>query len=238
MGGSTTGSLQEIKLPIPVPILHLTREKFRAACRSAEPEIKALLAKEGSTWGPKYVRTRMINPTNGAVYEKTFGRFQPWQNAWGPKKNFDHIARAKVWASYVHKMDTRDLTDQFVPKVMRDKNDKPYVGGIYRNGFSTGTSGAFGPIDHQIDEIVNFHLIANELKDGCQLIVRCENPGCRNGEHEVQVEVYKDEIHIINVANGRRLPYSLDVFNSNGQVKLNKNNMHALNIIRITRAAA
>lgn len=234
MGGSTTGSLQEIKLPIPVPILHLTREKFRAACKSAEAEILALLAEEGSTWGPKYVRTRMINPTNGAVYEKTFGRFQPWQNAWGPKKNFDHIARAKVWASYVHKMDTRDLTDQFVPKVMRDKEGKPYVGGIYRNGFSTGTSGAYGPVDHKIDEIINSRLIDNELVVGACFVGTCP------GGHEEEVIILDRQENTLYL---RRLsdqycyrdPFQIERIY--GMVFLHDPDC-SVNVVRITKNAA
>lgn len=244
MGGPTTGSLQGIKLPIPVPILHLTRKKFREACKTATPEIEALLAEEGSTWGPKYVRTRVLNTMNGAVYEKTFGRFQPWQNAWGPQKNFDHIARAKVWASYVHKMDTRDLTDQFVPKVMRDKDNKPYVGGIYRNGFSTGTSGAYGPVDHQIDEIVNFHLVANELKNGCRFMARCEMysscPDCEDDDagSEVTVEIYNDLLYLVRMSDDTRSQYPFDVENSGGNVKLTGGNEFDLDILRITKSAA
>lgn len=238
MEASVVANKPELVIP------YLNREMFREACKRAKSEIEAILARDGATWGPQYVQVRVWNPRNNVIYTRRFGRWQPWKDAWGPRKDFGKIAEAKLFTSWKYRMDTCDLTDQYVDEIMRDKEGRPYTGGIFRNGMATSASGALGTTDHEISEVLSYEILAGELKDGCHLLARCEAylecPDCSEDDEgsEIRVEMRNNNLYLVRVSDGERsdLPFYME--NVNGLVKLTGGNEYPLDVLRITRKAA
>lgn len=133
--------------------MHIINEEMvNRAIDLARPSAEAILAAEGTTWGPKWVKgfVRVIGDDTNFPF--TFGQVTEWNLEWGPNRSFDQVALAKLIVA-----DREGLNTSYVVALfphMLEEGEFLYPGGAHRDGNSSSASGAKGRADEAIAELV------------------------------------------------------------------------------------
>jgi hypothetical protein len=125
-------------------------EIFAEAVRLTDKYAQALLARQGMTWGPRYVRAVARLPQQEELFEATLGFPQEWDPAWGDDEvDFGPIARNKLAQALRAGASGRAKWE--LPWFL-ERGDYLAAGGVATTdrGVAVGVSGAYGLVDEAI----------------------------------------------------------------------------------------
>ncbi|NTU66322.1 MAG: hypothetical protein HGB08_00160 [Candidatus Moranbacteria bacterium] len=132
----------------------ITEEMVREGVRLAMPAIDAILAKEGTTWGPKLVMWCVKIPgSENDIHGESFGESarwtdKNWEEGWESTGKFLAIARKKLAVAERERIAT-SVVAATRPWCL-EEGEFLYPGGVYCDGVSVAVSGAKGETDEAI----------------------------------------------------------------------------------------
>jgi hypothetical protein len=129
----------------------LTEKMVEEAIEIIKPTINGLFTNNKAVWGPTWVEIFISIPTIDKPIHVTVGNKTEWNPSW-KKKDLMDIARKKMEASKRTKKDTRSLLSRS-PYLFKE-GEYLYMGGIYHDEISVGTSGLNGIFDELVSNLV------------------------------------------------------------------------------------
>ena len=131
----------------------ITREMIERALLLAKPTIEWVLRQPDAIWGPTWVVGYIRAPGLRSDVPFIFGEVpNEWNLAWGKKRDFTTVARAKLKLADRRKQDT-SITVANCPWLL-EEGEFLYPGGSTYLDISVGTSGAMGWADEAISNII------------------------------------------------------------------------------------
>lgn len=130
----------------------ITEELVKGAIRLVNPSALAILAAEGTTWGPRRVEGFLVAPGLRDPVMFSFGEREEWKPEWGPQRSFWPIAERKLAVALREGVPTSVVvaTRPWVLKL----DEYLYAGGTVRHGIGVAVSGAKGRVDETLAEMV------------------------------------------------------------------------------------
>lgn len=122
------------------------------AYETVRPAAEALINTPSANWGPRWLEARAKVPGVSEVVPALFGQVTNWDPAWGPPKDFDHIANRKLQLVEREKLSLSEIVF-LKPWLIRD-GELLYSGGNHRDGISVVCSGIKGRADEGIANLV------------------------------------------------------------------------------------
>lgn len=130
------------------------RELFERAVRTVDPYARELLAQEGTTWGPRFVRAAARLPGVPTTLHATLGHEEPWREEWGGEVDFTPIAENKLAQALRAQTASRELLG-WAPWNL-ESGDYLAAGGVRTTdgAIAVGVSGAVGAIDEAVAQVL------------------------------------------------------------------------------------
>lgn len=136
-------------------VMIITEEMVHEAVGLVMPAIDAILAKKGTTWGPKWIAWCVKIPgMESDIRGPSFGKcaklaFKKWdEELWGDKSDFYAIARKKLAVAEREKAATSVIS--ITRPWCLEEGEFLYPGGVHCDGVSVAVSGAKGETDEAI----------------------------------------------------------------------------------------
>jgi hypothetical protein len=120
------------------------------ALAATDAYARVLLAQEGTTWGPRYVRVAAGLPGYEGIVHATLGDHEPWRIEWGEEVDFTPMAENKLEQALRVRGSSSDMLGGS-PWNLRHGDYLPAGGACTSDGsIAVGVSGALGLADEAI----------------------------------------------------------------------------------------
>jgi hypothetical protein len=130
----------------------ITKELVDRAIYLVFPSIEAILAEEGTTWGPKWVSGIINAPGLKKSITVAIGSHdEPWKAEWGEDKSAKIAAKKLELAERIGGSTGAVVT--ICPWLVED-GEYLYPGGMSKYDISVGISGAMGWVDEMIANMI------------------------------------------------------------------------------------